>query len=148
MEVLKLTLGWKSLLIPALGAAAAAPASVGTLDGLWQNRKGTLDVLVAPCGARYCGTVVEARGEAAAQAGGRSRLVGTRVLEDFAPNRDGVWRGRVYAPQLHGHLSSKIRIVDPNTIEITACLFAGLGCDSNLWHRIGDARPTASATAR
>jgi uncharacterized protein (DUF2147 family) len=141
---LKLGLGWKLLLLSLTGTAAA-PVQAKTLDGLWQNRKGTLDVLVAPCGPRYCGTVVEARGEAAAQAGGRARLVGTRVLEDFAPSRDGLWRGRVYAPQLHGRLSSKIRIVDPNTIEITACLFAGLGCDSNLWHRIGEPRESAAS---
>ena len=121
------------------------PAAAASLDGLWQNRKGTLDVLVAPCGARYCGTVVEARGEAAAQAGGRGRLVGMRVLEDFFPGRDGIWHGRVYAPQLHGRLSSKIRILDPKTIEITACLFAGLGCDSNRWHRIGGPRESAAA---
>ncbi|HEX4739186.1 MAG TPA: DUF2147 domain-containing protein [Allosphingosinicella sp.] len=142
-----LRLGWKRLFLAALTGAAATPAaSAATLDGLWQNRKGTLDVRVAPCGSGYCGTVVEARGEAAAQAGGRSRLVGTRVLEDFTPTRDGLWRGRVYAPQLHGRLSSKIRIVDPNTIEITACLFAGLGCDSNLWHRIGEPRESAAAS--
>jgi uncharacterized protein (DUF2147 family) len=124
-----------------------APAAAATLEGLWQNRKATLDVLVAPCGTHVCGTVVEARGEAAAQAGGRQKLVGTRVLEDFAPSRDGLWRGHVYAPQLHGRLSSRIRIVDANTIEITACLFAGLGCDSNLWHRIGEARPAGSPAA-
>jgi uncharacterized protein (DUF2147 family) len=123
----------------------ATPASAAGLDGLWQNRKGTLDVLVAPCGAHICGTVVEARGEAAAQAGGREKLVGTRVLQDFAPGRDGLWRGHLYAPQLHGRLGSKIRIVDANTIEITACLFAGLGCDSNRWHRIGPPRQSAAA---
>ena len=135
----------KLLLLAFLAGAAPAPASAGTLDGLWQNRKGTLDVLVAPCGARMCGTVVEARGEAAAQAGGRAKLVGTRVLENFEPGRDGLWRGHVYAAQLHGRLGAKIRVVDSNTIEITACLFAGLGCDSNLWHRIGGPRESAAA---
>ena len=141
---LKLSPGWRMALVVALAAPALAPATAATLDGLWQNRKRTLDVAVAPCGAHYCGTVVAARGEAAEQAGGRARIVGTRVLEDFAPGRDGIWRGRLYAPQLHGHLSTKIRIVDENTIEITTCLFAGLGCDSNLWRRIGEGRATAS----
>lgn len=128
------------MILPVCLGMMAAPAEAATLDGLWQNRKGTLDVLVAPCGSNFCGTVVEARGEAAAQAGGRQKLVGLRVLEDFAAGRDGLWRGHLYAPQIHGRLSSKIRIVDANTIEITTCLFAGLGCDSNRWHRIGDGR--------
>jgi uncharacterized protein (DUF2147 family) len=134
------------LLLSILTGVAAVPATAAPLEGMWQNRKGTLDVLVAPCGSNVCGTVVEARGEAAAQAGGRARLVGTRVLQAFAPGRDGLWHGHIYAPQLHGRLSSKIRVVDPNTIEITACLFAGLGCDSNRWHRIGAPPESAAAT--
>ena len=133
-------IGWKALLVAALAAASAVPAAAAGLDGLWQNRKGTLDVRVAACGNNLCGTVVDARGEAAAQAGGRAKLIGVRVLEDFALGRDRLWHGRVYAPQLHGHLRSKIRVVDANTIEITACLFAGLGCDTNRWHRIGEPR--------
>jgi uncharacterized protein (DUF2147 family) len=123
-----------------LGSAAggARPGAAGTLDGLWQNRIGTLDVLIAPCGARYCGTIVASRGESAAHARskGVTSLVGTRVLENFASGANGIWRGSVYAPQLNRRLSSKLKFLDSNRIELTTCLLGGFLCDSNIWHRI------------
>jgi uncharacterized protein (DUF2147 family) len=129
-------LGWAAALAALLdpvSARAAAP-----MEGLWQNRIGTLDVLIGPCGAKLCGTIVAARGDLAARSHstGATGLVGTRVLQDFVPGAGGVWRGSVYAPQLHRRLNAKFRIADANRIELTTCLLGSFLCDTNAWHRI------------
>jgi uncharacterized protein (DUF2147 family) len=139
---LKRTLVWGAVGVAAFlcnAASEARPNPAGALDGLWQNRKATLDVRIAPCGAGYCGTIVAARGEAVenARSGGATGLVGTRVLENFAAASDGVWHGSVFAPQLHRRLSSKLKFIDANRIELTTCLLGSFLCDTNTWHRIG-----------
>ena len=119
--------------------ALAIPASAASLDGIWQNRNGTVEVKVAPCGRAYCGTVIAARGSAIgdARAGGVGRLVGTRVMDGYTPAGGGTWRGSVFVPQLGGHLSSNLRFVDSNTVEVSGCVLAGLVCKTKVWHRIG-----------
>jgi uncharacterized protein (DUF2147 family) len=129
-------LGWAAALAALLDPLSRPVAR--PLDGLWQNRIGTLDVLIGPCGAKLCGTIIAARGDSAPRAhpAGAAGLVGTRVLEDFVPGAGGVWRGSVYAPQLHRHLNAKFRIADANRIELTTCLLGSFLCDTNAWHRI------------
>lgn len=131
----------KTIIALVLVVAASAPAgsaAAAPIEGLWQNRSRTLDVRIAPCGARYCGTIVAARGRAIEDAGklGVKRLIGARILDDYAPARDGTWRGRVFVPQLRGQVDSRIRFVDADTLQLTGCGLGGAVCKTKLWHRL------------
>ena len=118
-------------------AHPAVAAAVG-IDGVWQNRNHTVDVRIAPCGARYCGIVIAARGEALdkARALGMTRLVGAHILKDYVPSRDGTWRGSVFVPELRGHVGSTIRLVDDHTLQVSGCALGGLVCKTKVWHRV------------
>jgi uncharacterized protein (DUF2147 family) len=59
-------------------AAIASSVAASPLDGLWQNRNGTVVVEVRPCGANLCGIVVEAHGQALADARPRRRPASDR----------------------------------------------------------------------
>jgi len=124
--------------VAAAAASAGTEAAAATLDGVWQNRNATLEVQIAPCGRQHCGTVIGARGQALADARqrGAPRLVGTEVLKDYAPADDGVWRGSVFVPELGRHLSSRIRFVDADTVQLSACALGGLICKTKVWHRL------------
>lgn len=133
--------GWAALafaIIVAWGLIPTRPATAALIEGIWQNRNGTLEVQVAPCGPKYCGTVVGARGQAVVDArdGGVKRLIGTLVMKDYAPAPDGSWRGSVFVPNLGRHLSSKLTFVDANTVQITGCALAGLICRAKMWRRL------------
>lgn len=119
-------------------AFAGSAAQAASLEGVWRNRNGTVDVRVAPCGSRLCGTVIAAHGDAVtdARAGGVDRLVGTRVLKDFAHNADGSWHGSAFVPELKHYLASRIRFADPNVVEVTGCALGGLICKTKVWRRI------------
>ncbi len=130
--------------------AGATGAMAAPLEGVWQNRNATLEVQIAPCGRHYCGTVVGARGTALADARARGapRLVGTEVLKDYAPAADGVWRGDVFVPELGRHLSSKIRFVDADTVQLSACALGGLICKTKVWHRLAPPHGLTLASGR
>ena len=132
---------WAALafaVILGLGLIPLRPATAAPVEGIWQNRNGTLEVQVAPCGPKYCGTVVGARGQAVADAreGGMTRLVGSLVMKDYAPAPDGSWHGSVFVPKLGRHLSSRLTFVDANNVRITACALGGLICRDKMWRRL------------
>jgi uncharacterized protein (DUF2147 family) len=133
-----------SALVPTR-AANAAP-----VEGIWQNRNGTMEVQVAPCGRAYCGTVVAARGAAIADAreGGLTRLVGATVLKDYAQAADGSWHGSVFVPKLGRHLSSKLTFVDADTVQISGCVLGGLVCKAKTWRRLSPRAGRVLASTR
>ncbi|MEA3001664.1 MAG: hypothetical protein QOH81_452 [Sphingomonadales bacterium] len=144
---------WRTIALAALAGSALlrpAPAAAAAVEGVWQNRNGTVEVQVAPCGPLYCGTVIAARGDAIADArkGGAARLVGTRVLKDYAPAADGSWRGSVFVPELGRHLSSKLSFVDADTVLISGCALGGLICKTKTWRRLSPHVERASLTFR
>ena len=105
-----------------------------------------MNVQVASCGRKYCGTVVAAHGDALddARAGGIDRLVGARVLRDYAAAADGTWHGRVFVPELRRTLRSTIRFVDADTVQVSGCAVGGLICRTKLWHRLAPPQETAA----
>lgn len=93
------------------GAAAGAQAgdAAGDPRGRWITASGNLEVAVAPCGPRLCGTVTRVLGNRSMTPGGgemqaadaRSPL-GMAILKDFEPlDADAKqpatqWRGEIY----------------------------------------------------
>ena len=122
----------------ALLAVPAAAAHASTL-GVWRNAADSVRIRVAPCGAGLCGTVVQAseQAKADAAAGGTDRLVGTQLFRDLRRGDDGVWAGQVYVPDLARAFDGTLEQTGPATLVATGCLFAGLGCRSQTWTRVG-----------
>lgn len=133
-----------------LGAAAAIAVSgllnatsvhampAGDLGGVWRNPKNTVHVEVRPCGESVCGYVVWASEKARrdAREGGTPELVGTQLFRDFSPGKNGVWRGRVFVPDLGKVFSGSAERVGERALKARGCLFASVLCKSQVWVRV------------
>lgn len=114
--------------------AAAADQSFGT----WQNPKGSVHVRAEPCGKQMCGVVVWANDKAKADArkGGTDPLVGSRLFQGFTQEKPGVWRGKVFVPDIGKTFSGTISVIDNDTLLGSGCLIGRIGCKSQRWTRL------------
>ena len=129
-----------AVLLAAMGALSAAlPASAQDqfTYGVWRNPKNSVHVEIKPCGGgRACGVVVWANEDAKADArkGGTPNLVGLQLLRDFALQKSGSWKGRVFVPDLNMTLSGTADFPDATTMKAKGCLL--LFCKSQTWRRV------------
>jgi uncharacterized protein (DUF2147 family) len=116
--------------------AAAAPGD--EIVGMWHNGRNTMHIEVRHCGPSVCGRVAWANAEALADArrGGTPNLIGTEIFRDFRQDASGVWRGRVFVPDLNSTFSGTITIIDSNTIKGTGCLLGRILCKSKVLTRM------------
>lgn len=132
--------------LAALAAAAAAPVQVSAqvpdgaeaLYGTWRNPKNSVHVDIRPCGAGVCGYVVWAsdKAKADARAGGTDQLLGLQLFRDFTPRENGVWRGKVFVPDLGRTFTGAAEPAGPNKLKARGCLFANVLCKSQTWTRV------------
>lgn len=124
-------------LVASGSAVTALPAA--SVFGTWSNPSGTLAVRTAACGAGLCGSIVWANAKALddARKAGVTRLIGTELLQNYRPAGPGVWKGRVYVPDMGHSFSSRIVQDRPNQLTISGCLIGGFLCRSQQWRRIG-----------
>ena len=126
-------------LILAAAAVGVTPPPNPAL-GTWTNPRRTLAVRTAPCGpAKLCGAIIWAApaAQADARAAAVARLIGTELLQDYRRDGAGVWKGRVYVPDMGRSFSSRIKQANPNELTISGCLIGGLFCRSQTWRRVG-----------
>lgn len=118
-------------------AAAAQPAP--GVEGVWRNPKNSVHVNIKPCGQKLCGLVVWASPGAQedARKGGTDNLIGLQLLRDFGPEKPGVWKGKVFVPDLKATFSGRAELIDANTLKARGCLLAGVLCKAQTWRRIG-----------
>jgi uncharacterized protein (DUF2147 family) len=114
------------------------PGAAEPPEQVWRNPGGSVHLRSHRCGDKLCGTVVWASDKAIADArrGGTESLVGTRIFRDFHLVRDGVWRGRVFVPDIRRTFSGTITFVDADHMIGRGCLLPGLGCRSQTWTRL------------
>jgi uncharacterized protein (DUF2147 family) len=119
-------------------AAAAHPASADPVVGTWMNRKGTVAVRTAHCGASLCARIVWADPAAqdAARAGGTEHLVGTELFRGVRPSGPGMWEGEVFVPDMGETAEATITMTGPGELQIDGCRFGGLLCKQQFWHKI------------
>ena len=119
-------------------AAAAQAAKPDASYGIWQNPGGSVRVRAEPCGQAMCGVVVWASDKAIADArkGSDQPLVGSTLFRDFRKVKDGVWRGRVYVPDIGKTFSGTITVRGKDRLEGKGCLVGGIGCRSQMWTRL------------
>ena len=108
------------LSIALLAVAPALPAEARDQSfGVWRNPSNSVHVRAEPCGARMCGVVVWASDKAKADAarGGTPQLIGARLFRDFRQEKPGVWRGRVFVPDINKTFSE----VNPAEYDAVYC---------------------------
>lgn len=123
--------------VGALSVALPASAQDQFTYGVWRNPKNSVHVEIKPCGGgRACGVVVWANEDAKADArkGGTPNLVGLQLLRDFALQKSGSWKGRVFVPDLNMTLSGTADFPDATTMKAKGCLL--MFCKSQTWRRV------------
>ena len=130
--------------LPLIAAVVAfLPATAHAADrsfGVWKNPSGSVHVRAEPCGDKMCGTVVWANDKAIADArrGGTDNLIGLQLFRGFVHEKPGLWRGKVYVPDIAKTFSGTVSVIDRNTLKGAGCLLGRFGCKSQLWTRISE----------
>jgi len=120
--------------LPASGASASERSL-----GEWRNPSNSVHVRVEPCGRQQmCGVVIWASEKAKADSGrgGTDPLVGAQLFRDFIEEKPGVWRGRVFVPDIAKTFSGTVTVVDSETLRANGCLIGKIGCRSQIWTRL------------
>jgi len=130
------------VLVAATALAASTTASAQgdpSIHGVWRNPKNSVHVEIKPCPAGACGYVVWATDKAKqdAREGGTANLVGLQLLRDFSQDKRGVWRGKVFVPDLNRTFTGTAELSGPATLKAKGC-FVVL-CKSQTWTRINTA---------
>lgn len=126
------------LLSAGLPAQAQGATSGVQTFGVWSNPKGSVHVEIKPCGAGACGYVVWANEKAKrdAREGGTQNLVGLQIFRDLELDRNGVWRGKVFAPDMNRTFSGTAQQLDGSRLRAKGCVLGGLICKSQVWTRV------------
>ena len=132
--------GLPFLVLTAMAVAAATPAIAAPappIYGTWTNPAGSVDVSMAGCGPRLCGTVVRASDKAKADAanGGTDRLIGTQLFRGLVADGPGHWSGEVFVPDLGRTVAGTLALVDADSLEVSGCVVPGLLCQTQVWTR-------------
>ena len=120
---------------PALADSQGDLAGIG---GVWRNPKNSVHVRISPCGDSACGVVVWAspKAQADARKGGTESLVGPQLFRNFAPQKAGVWRGKVFVPDLNMTLTGIAEPRGADALRARGCLLGSVLCKSQVWVRI------------
>lgn len=119
-------------------AAVAQPVNADAF-GVWRNPKDNVRVEIRPCGDAACGTVIWAtpKAQAKARKAGTASLVGTQVLKNLElDERRGVWRGKVFVPELNRNFTGLAEPVDAGRLLAKGCVIGGLLCKSQVWSKV------------
>lgn len=127
------------LILAALVLATPAAAQ-STIDGVWRDDGGYVEITVGPCGAARCGRITRIVRMKAGETDRdrhnddpalRSRtILGVTILSGLTW-RDGAWRGRVYNPEDGGTYRAEVRPGAGGTLEIKGCL--SIICRTRRW---------------
>jgi uncharacterized protein (DUF2147 family) len=128
----RLFIALEALLVVAAPAGASARSN---LEGRWKN--GKMEIVIAPCGAALCGTVVKAsdKQQAKAERGSGTELIGARLITNIRPSGPRTYRANVYLADRDMNTSGTIRQVNSNRLRVQGCVW-GFICKSTNWDRI------------
>lgn len=117
-------------LIVTAGAGFADP-----LEGTWQTEADEgayAHVVIAPCGANFCGTIERSFRDGAEFA---SPNKGKMLVIDMAPEGNGKYEGRVWRPSNDKIYLGKIAL-DGDSMRLSGCVAGGLICSKQRWARV------------
>jgi uncharacterized protein (DUF2147 family) len=131
---LGLALGLATMGGPAMGAAPA-------LTGTWRTASGNLEVKVAPCGAKLCGTVAKVlSNQSMAHSGApmtTAPATGLKILDGLEAKSDGAWAGKIYNRENGKTYDCRITLPAADRMELRAYVVLPLFGQTQVWKRVG-----------
>ncbi len=130
-------------------AGSLEEASSAIIVGEWTPPKMDAAITIAPCAEGVCATLTRhaygdlaERDELNPDPALRERsLIGATILKGLRPASANKWRGgALYDPRTGKTYASKMKLLDPNHLKITACVGPGL-CKGYVWTRIAPGDP-------
>ena len=120
--------------LTALATPASATAQAG-IEGRWKN--GKMEIIIAPCGGKLCGTIVKAspKQQAKAKRGSDTELIGARLITGIEPAGPKLYRGRVFLADRNIHASGTMRQLNSNQLFVKGCALIVV-CKSATWDRM------------
>ena len=118
-------------------AALAAPAFASAqepLEGRWKRK--ALEIEIAPCGEKLCGTVLKAAPidrQKAMKASGKE-LIGSTILTNIVAVGPKTYRGTAFIADYNTHARTTMRIKADGTLDIKGCILLVL-CRTKTWQR-------------
>ena len=108
--------------------------------GIWRNPKDSVHIEIKPCatGEGACGYVIWANDKAKrdAQRGGTQELIGLQLFRNFQRSETGVWRGRVFVPDLNRTFGGTAEPLSPTSLRAKGCVIMLIACKAQIWTRI------------
>lgn len=116
--------------------------------GTWLTEGGESRIRFGKCGLVPCGTIVWAKEESKDENNPdpalRNRsIIGIPLITNIQPDKEGGWTASLYNPDNGKTYDGKLRLKDPNTLEVSGCVLGGLICGSQIWARVNE--PPAGA---
>lgn len=131
-----------AIIAAATSLAMLAPPAVAqrSIDGVYRDSGGYVEITVRPCGNARCGDItriIRAKpGEPSNDAHNddpalRSRpILGIRLLHDLRWD-DGAWRGTVYNPEDGNTYRTEVRPAANGALEVKGCV--AILCRTRVW---------------
>jgi uncharacterized protein (DUF2147 family) len=99
--------------------------------GVWIDDKGRGGVEIKDCGAKLCGHIVWARGEADSDKG-----CGKQIIGDVAPQGGGLWdNGWIYDPDSDKKYDLELKLLDDNRLRVRGYAGVKFFSRSMIWTR-------------
>ena len=99
--------------------------------GVWIDDKGRGGVEIKDCGAKLCGHIVWARGEADSNKG-----CGKQIIGDVAPQGSGLWdNGWIYDPDSDKKYDLELKLLDDNRLRVRGYAGVKFFSRSMIWTR-------------
>ena len=119
-------------------ALAPAGAAEDPIIGTWQTTPGEeggfLHVEMAPCGARFCGTIVKAV-NAAGEVGRDYAHLGKLMIRDMRADGEGRYSGgQIWAPDEDKTYGLRLRLTEAG-LAVRGCV-CGFCRDAGVWVRV------------
>lgn len=123
----------KHILTAAAVIALTALPALADVTGTWkthQNDDGdVLFVKIEPCGADFCGNVVDATG-------GSKGMIGKPILKGMKDDGNGAYSGgKIYVPSRDSWARGKLNLKSASVLEASGCILGRAVCRSFDWTR-------------
>lgn len=131
----------KPVFMTALGLALLSAAThAAGVDGVWKSLPSETNdyilVKIGPCAddaAKRCGVITHYYEEGQVA---ESDVVGKDIIMGMKPAGEGAWKGgTIWAPDEDKTYSSKMALLDANTLEVSGCVLRFL-CRGQAWTRV------------
>lgn len=126
----------------ALSSSATSTADPQLVHGRWITESGNLEIDIAPCGDKLCGTVSNVLANRSmsdprkqmSPTGGRSPL-GMKMLSKFTLD-GGVWKGSIYNRENGKTYDCLVTVATPDKIHVRGYKFLPAIGKTQVWTRV------------